>query len=76
MFLVAVLLYFTIQKLQAVKRLPSGELPRRRAAEGKSSREGGRALSIHLTQAEKCSGLGKNPNSYLFHQGQCQTDLC
>lgn len=76
MVLVVVLLYFTIQKLEAVKRLASGDLPRRRAAEGKRSREGGRALSTHLTQAEKCSGLGKNPNFYLFHQGQCQTDLC
>ena len=58
MVLVVFLLYFTIQKLQAVKRLTSGDLPRRSAAAGKKEQKGRQSLEQRL-EAQHVSHPGR-----------------
>lgn len=81
MVLDVVLLYFTIQELQDVKKLTSGDLPRSAAA-GKKEQKGRQSFEPRL-EAQHASHpgtemqwSGEKKHFCLLHWGQCQTDLC
>lgn len=66
MVLVVFLLYFTIQKLQAVKRLTSGDLPRRSPAAGKKKQKGRQSFEQRLEASPRQRNAvvwGKTPTS-------------
>lgn len=73
MVLIVFLLYFTIEKLQTVKRFASGDLPRKSAAAGKKEQKGKqsfeqRLVAQHISQRQKNAMIReKSPSFCLLH---------